>query len=111
MGRGSEKKRTEWLVAADHHHPHYVDVVPVERGVEPLVGTALKSRHLPPTTTPTRQTHIWYAPFTPSVHLLVDEAADERAEDGPGEGGEGVRVGSVKASIDIRHVQIRERRE
>ncbi|KZP27169.1 hypothetical protein FIBSPDRAFT_853883, partial [Athelia psychrophila] len=63
------------------------------------------TRQIPPPTAhnyPARQTHIWYAPFTPSVHLLVDEAADERAEDGSEEEGEGVyrqrarrRVGSV----------------
>ncbi|KZP11357.1 hypothetical protein FIBSPDRAFT_871535 [Athelia psychrophila] len=67
-----------------------------------LGGSLAKSRHLPPTTTPTRQTHIWYAPFTSSVHLL----------DGSEEEGVCVyrhwarsRVGSVKALIDVSRVQ------
>ncbi|KZP15699.1 hypothetical protein FIBSPDRAFT_866823 [Athelia psychrophila] len=84
-----------------------------------LGGPLSKSRHLPPTTTPTRQTLVWYAPFTSGVHLLVDEAADKRAEDGPEEGVEGAyrqrarrRVGSVKALIDVSRVQLgKERKE
>ncbi|KZP15735.1 hypothetical protein FIBSPDRAFT_866922, partial [Athelia psychrophila] len=36
------------------------------------------------------------------VHVLVDEAADERAEDGSEER----RVGSVKALIDVSRVQL-----
>ncbi|KZP15715.1 hypothetical protein FIBSPDRAFT_866884 [Athelia psychrophila] len=35
MGRGTWK-RAEQLVTADHRHPLYADVVPVEQGEEPL---------------------------------------------------------------------------